>query len=228
MSVTMQKRRNSESIPTGASVYTKASLRVYDFIVHFLSNRLAWKCPTQNLVEHCQMNVTPNHLEVGIGSGKLFRNSINRQTFDRLVLADVNPACLDVAKNTLKKQMHQTWELNLLNEEQDLARHQDFDSIGLNYVLHCLPASFPEKLAICDRLIEYCLKPGGVLFGATLFPTINNGWIAAKLMNFYNRKGIFSNEGDPPDGLKSWLSQSNGEFQFFAIGSVGLFSVRKP
>ena len=42
-----------------------------------------------------------------------------------------------------------------------------FDSIGLNYVLHCLPGTMRDKLLAVRQLAEL-LTPGGVLFGATL------------------------------------------------------------
>jgi hypothetical protein len=42
-----------------------------------------------------------------------------------------------------------------------------FDSIALNYVVHCLPASWPDKGVVFEHL-KTMLNPGGTLFGATL------------------------------------------------------------
>lgn len=209
-------------------------MRFYDFIVHFLSNRFVWKCPTPHLVDHSNSHLTENHLEIGIGSGKLFRKSAADKNFTRLVIADVNPSCLEVATENLSsikpvQSALETWTLNLLDPDSLRSREiEPFDSIGLNYVLHCLPGTFAEKLDICDRLIEHCLKPEGVLFGSTIFPELNPRWLSRKLMAFYNRRSIFHNQDDSPSEFKEWCIRQGRDYNFFAVGCVGLFSVRKP
>jgi len=76
-----------------------------------------------------------------------------------------------------------------------------FDSIGLNYVLHCLPGSMDEKSIALEHLVEL-LNPGGVLFGDTLLSSTTRQWPVRRLMSFYNRKGIFCNTDDDLDGLR--------------------------
>lgn len=50
-----------EQVEAGQSIYTKRTLGAYDSIVLGASNRLFWRCPTQQLVEHYNKHVTANH-----------------------------------------------------------------------------------------------------------------------------------------------------------------------
>lgn len=215
------------ALPRGSTVYSKSSLRIYDFLVHFFSNRFIWRCPARHIIDHYSANLTSNHLEIGIGSGKLFKKSAADAEFDRLVIADVNPECLEFATSSLQEWNPETWKVNLINPAEEFERVGQFTSIGLNYVLHCLPATMSEKLAICDRLIDKCLCDGGVLFGSTLFPNQNSRWLSKRLMGFYNRKGVFTNEADSSESFKEWCADRGRDYSFFAIGCVGFFSIRK-
>jgi hypothetical protein len=44
-------------------------LSIYDVLVHGLSSRFAWRCPTQQLIELYRTNLSGNHLEAGVGTG---------------------------------------------------------------------------------------------------------------------------------------------------------------
>ncbi|MEC9092472.1 MAG: class I SAM-dependent methyltransferase [Planctomycetota bacterium] len=216
---------SSSKLPEGAKVYTRTTLAFYDFLVHFVSNRLIWGCPTQRLIDHGTTHLTEDHLEIGIGSGKQLCHSAKKRKFHRLVIADVNPDCLQVACQTLRQFGPATLEVDLM--DLDLRGHSPFRSIGLNYVLHCLPLDMEEKLAICDRLFEYGLRPGGVLFGATLFSHRGQSWVSRLLMKAYNRKKVFSNETDCPSRFHQWCVQRASSFHFQKIGCVGFFAVEK-
>lgn len=216
-----------ESSPVGSSVYSRTTLKFYDFIVHFLTNRLVWRCATKHLVEHCDIHLSSNHLEIGIGSGKLFKRSAINREFERLAIADANPNCLQVSAQNLNLLKPETWKINLINPNEELGKMGRFQSIGMNYVLHCLPLAMHEKLQVCDRLIDHSLQPQGVLFGTTLFPQQNSHWLSRKLMSFYNRKKIFTNLEDSSKAFKQWCEDRGRDYNFFAVGCVGFFSIRR-
>ena len=69
------------------------------------------------------------------------------------------------------------------------------------------------------------MKPGGVIFGATLLgqgiEMPNDA--ARKMMAFYNRKGIFSNREDDLEGLRSELEARFDEVKIEVLGCVALF-----
>ena len=53
----------------GAAFYSGKTLLIYDLLVLRFSNRWAWKCPTSKQLAFFEKNLSPNHLDVGVGSG---------------------------------------------------------------------------------------------------------------------------------------------------------------
>jgi hypothetical protein len=57
------------AIAKAHSIYTPAMLSIYDLLVHGVSNHVAWRCPTRRITELYRANLSPNHLEAGVGTG---------------------------------------------------------------------------------------------------------------------------------------------------------------
>ena len=100
---------------------------------------------------------------------------------------------------------------------------EPFDSIGLNYLLHCLPGPMESKAVAFDNL-RPLLRPGGTLFGGTV---LRHGvslapqarlWMAA-----YNAMGIFGNGRDSLDGLRASLEARFVDVEIATQGCVALF-----
>jgi hypothetical protein len=101
-----------------------------------------------------------------------------------------------------------------------------FDSVGINYLLHCIPGAIESKSVAFDYL-KTLMNLGAVLFGSTLLQGgIARSWLAKRLMDFYNSKGIFSNENDDADGLKRALCQRFRSVSVEIVGCAALFSGR--
>ena len=99
-----------------------------------------------------------------------------------------------------------------------------FDSVGINYLLHCLPGSIESKCVAFDHL-KALMNPGAVLFGSTLLQGgVRRHWLARRLMDAYNRKGIFSNQGDDSAGLTRELGRRFREVSVEVVGCAALFS----
>jgi len=87
--------RRAEAAPDEAAVarahaiYTPLMLTFYDVLVHGLSNRLAWRCPTRRLLEPYRANLSDNHLDAGVGTG-FFLDRTGASRLGRLVLIDIN------------------------------------------------------------------------------------------------------------------------------------------
>lgn len=82
-----------------------------------------------------------------------------------------------------------------------------FDSVGLNYLLHCLPGAMRSKGVVLQHL-RALTNPGGVVVGATLLhDRVRRNWLARQVMARNNAHGIFSNADDDLDGLRSVLAQ---------------------
>ena len=209
------------------AVYTPTALRFYDIVVHGLSNRFAWRCPTSRVVSLYEDNLSANHLEAGVGTG-LFLDRAGTG-FGRLVLADINEHCLVRAARRLARFRPQSAQANLLEPlafdlaPSDLA---PFDSVGLTYVLHCLPGSMEEKLVAVDHL-KPLMTAGAALFGATILGRgITPNPAARALLDLYNAKGVFNNRGDDLVGLRAGLGQRFASVEIEQRGLVALFRAR--
>ncbi|HUU24831.1 MAG TPA: class I SAM-dependent methyltransferase [Methyloceanibacter sp.] len=221
------EKADGDAIARAHAVYTPTALRFYDVVVHGLSNRIAWRCPTSRVVSLYEDNLSANHLEAGVGTG-LFLDRAGKG-FDRLVLADINEHCLDRSARRLARFRPQRVHANLLEPlPSDLVPSDllPFDSVGLTYVLHCLPGRMEEKLVAVDHL-KPLMGEGAVLFGATILGRgITPNPAARALLDLYNAKGVFNNRGDDLEALKTGLEQRFAVVEIEQRGLVALFRAR--
>jgi hypothetical protein len=216
--MTPDRERHSTSPAEGARVYTRATLRGYDLVVLGVSNRLIWRCPTPRLLAHYNQHVGPRHLDLGPGTGFFLDRCQFPTPKPELTLMDVNRACLAVAARRLQRYDPLIWQADVLSPFDRTGR--PYDSIGLNYVLHCLPGPMASKAAVFDNL-RPLLAEGGTLFGATLLgepPARSRS--ARKLMQFY------SNERDSLEGLQRALEARFNRVEVVPIGCAALFVAR--
>lgn len=214
----------NEQLEAGQAVYNPKTLAMYDLIVLGLSNRFIWKCATPLLLEHYNQHVTGNHLDIGVGSG-YFLDQCQFPTPDPvIVLMDLNEDALTYAAGRISRYNPKTYQRNVL--EPVSIDGQKFDSIGLNYLFHCIPGTLDTKSVAFDHLKEL-MNPGAVIFGSTILQADNtSSWTAQRLMAFYNRKGIFSNQDDRLEDLEDGLNQRFSEVFIDVVGCVALFSAR--
>jgi SAM-dependent methyltransferase len=233
----------------GAAVYNRAVLAAYDAFVVGLSNSVAWKCPSRLLVEFYNENVSAEHLDVGVGTGYFLDKCRFPVSSPRLTLVDLNPNCLRATARRVRRH-HPSYALagtHLANAlgPLDLGEGK-FGSIGVNYLLHCLPGALSSgdptsgdqtsgdqasgdqaSKGALFRNLKPWLRPGGVLFGATILGAgVEHGFLARKLMDVYNAKGIFSNRSDSAEGLRAALGQHFEVASLRVVGCVALFSAR--
>jgi hypothetical protein len=218
--------RRAEDAPDEAAiarahaVYTPFMLSIYDVLVHGISNHLAWRCPTRRLVGLYRAGLSANHLEAGVGTG-FFLDRAGGAQLKRLVLFDINRNCLERAGRRLARFRPSLYEVNLLAPiKLDLA---PFASVGLTYVLHCLPGKMSEKLKVVDHLRPLMGKRA-VLFGATILGRgIAPNRAARALLDLYNAKGVFNNREDDMASLSDGLRQRFDEVKIEREGCVALF-----
>lgn len=208
----------------GQAVYTPRVLAAYDLFVLRLSNRLAWRCPWPRLLDHYDRHVGVSHLDAGVGTGFFLDRCRFPTTHPRLALLDMNPDSLAVAGHRLARYRPTSIRANVL--EPIAVAMPGFASIGLNYLLHCLPGPMAARGEAVRHLARWLL-PGGVMFGATLLHAgVRRNFAARRLMTAYNARGIFDNAGDDADGLRSMLSAHLQDVEIETMGCAALFSGR--
>ncbi|MGH9811387.1 MAG: methyltransferase type 12, partial [Terriglobia bacterium] len=98
-----------------------------------------------------------------------------------------------------------------------------FTSVGLTYVLHCLPGRMSEKLAAIDHL-RPLMKKQAMLFGATILGRGLAPNVAAHaLLDLYNKKGVFNNREDDLASLSGGLRKRFDRVEIEMQGCVALF-----
>lgn len=211
-------------VEAGQAVYTKRTLAAYDFVVHGISARFLWKCPASRLERHYNQHVTANHLDVGVGTGLFLDRCRFPSSTPRVALMDLNPDTLQFASRRIARYQPEIYRRNVL--EPIFLEAEKFDSVGIGYLLHCVPGSIASKGIVFDHL-QALMNPGGVLFGATLLQGgVTRNWAARRLMDIYNRKGVFSNRNDDVAGLRRALEQRFNDVSVEVVGCAALFSGR--
>ncbi len=122
---------------------------------------------------------------------------------------DMNTNTLTFASKRIARYAPETYEQNIL--EKITTTIEPFDSVGINFLFHCVPGPIAEKAVAFDYL-KTVMNPGCRVFGSTILQGgVRRGWPARMLMSVYNRKGIFSNKDDTLEDLD-------------VVGCVALFS----
>lgn len=208
----------------GQAVYSSLVLKIYDFWVLGLSNSYIWRCKSSKILSFTNQHITSNHLDAGVGTG-YYMNKCNFNHLDRLGLMDMNQNCLATSSKILNRYSPVCYTQNLLEPIQ--GNVASFDSISINYLLHCLPGTMSEKSIVFDHL-NTILNPRGTIFGSTILTGgVPRNAAARKLMAIYNKKGIFSNEQDSLRQLTEELSKRYSKFSVVTEGCVALFWAQK-
>ena len=210
-----------EQVTAGQAVYTERVLGSYDILVLGFSNRFVWKCPTARLLQHYNQHVTANHLDVGVGTGYFLDHCRFPSRAPRIAILDLNRNALDFAARRIARHKPETYLHNVL--EAISIDAEKYDSVGINYLLHCLPGPIEAKAVALDHL-KALMNPNAVLFGSTLLQGgVPRNWFARRLMGIYNRKGIFSNRNDTLAGLDRALRDRFRDVSVEAVGCAALF-----
>jgi len=211
--------------PTDATqvVFNQQMLKYYDRLLEFSCNRL-WRCPIHRTLELYKRHLSSNHLEVGVGTGYFLERSRFPGREPRLALLDLSPHCLKHTATRLSRYAPEVYRANALAPIELSVRR--FDSIALNYVLHCMPGTLSEK-GIAFTNLKPLLNASGVLFGSTVLRHgVQCDFGAKAFMRLYNARKVFCNLGDSLADLRRALEASLHDVQIEVIGCVAQFSGR--
>ena len=214
----------SDPAYAGQAEYTPWLLAIYDpWVLGFMA-RVVWRCPTPPVVERYHRQVGQRHLDVGPGTG-YFLDKAGLPAGTQVTLLDPNPNVLLSASRRLASMKVTTVEADVL---KPLPVEGPFDSVALNYVLHCLPGPQSRK-AVAIRNVAVVLAPDGVLFGGTVLGCPAEHTLAARAILWaFNRQGGFDNLADSEEGLRQILKESFRTVEIDVVGSVAHFTATDP
>jgi SAM-dependent methyltransferase len=206
----------------GQAAFTRTGLALYDLLVLRGLCRWVWRCPNERILAAYRRHLSNNHLEVGVGTGYFLDHARFSNASPRIALLDLNTHCLARTVRRIARYRPETYRADVLRPI--VLDVRPFESIALNYVVHCLPASWPGKAVVFEHLVTL-LKPGGTLFGATLVQgDVPRSAAAVGLMRWFNARGTLNNQTDTQAGLVQGLEQHLRDVRVELVGCVALFS----
>ncbi len=213
----------SKETAAGAAVYNRPVLATYDFLILSFSNTYIWRCPSSVILDFYNEHISARHLDVGVGTGYFLDKCAFPTAQPTVALADLNANSLAVTARRLRRYQPAVYEVDVLQPLN--IQPAGFASIGINYLLHCLPGAMSDKSVVFQNLKPLLAPEGGVIFGATIMgKDIKRDAFARKLMQIYNARGIFSNREDSPSVLEKILKDNFREYELRFVGCVALFS----
>ena len=145
-------------------------------------------------------------------------------------LFDIETAPLASAESLLRRQhpnLKVRTRLHDILSNEELSRDTGYDSVGLTYLLHCLPGPGSRKVAIFPKIRD-AMSPGGVVFGATVLG--RGPWHSLAggcLLRGLNWIRQFDNLSDTKVVFQRGLEDNFVDVKTWVIGSVLLFEARK-
>ena len=196
------------------------NLFAYDYLVNNINCNIVWNCNQNKIIQHYDSNITNNHIEIGQGTGYFLK----KNQYNTLQLMDINNDILGDSSKNLKansKKIH-THCHNIFSCSS--SHINPSRSIGLTYVLHCVPGKIENNL---NTMIQNIQFDNYNLFGASVVQDpVETNILAETELLWLNRLGIFNNENDTYNGLHEYLEESGMEYNLRLEGYVAIFDIK--
>jgi hypothetical protein len=239
-------------LASGARVYSRFNLSLYDLIVLWFTTSYMWKCSTSKVLLPLFMEYfSNNHLDIGVATGsfpatalKSRSKEMQNQKIDghhRITLIDLNPNSLAAAKARILSQAPETtvtcYQADVLAPPPVTLHSDRFQSISMMNLLHCVPGPASRKIG-AFRNYKTLMTDNGTLFGCTILgpghtgsrspPNLRRGWLYWQGMLLFNFLGWFDNWGDERDIFDTGLRAEFRDVQTWVVGSMLLFRATGP
>lgn len=206
----------------GQAIYTPAFLRFYDAFVINGTARFLFGCQASEVIRQYDENVGSAHLDIGVGTGYFLDRCRFPSASPAITLMDLNDHALETTAMRLRRYGPRVHRANVL--DRIALPVASFDSVGMNWLLHCVPGSMDAK-AVAFANVQPLLKPGGVVFGSTLLGRgVHHHALARLALAVNNRLGVFSNRDDDAIGLERALVRTFAKHELQLVGSMAFFS----
>lgn len=200
---------------------------VYDLWVMSVASEHLWGCPVDRILGLYNQYASADHLEAGVGTGYFLDHCAFPVPDPSLTLLDVSREAIDMSLQRLRRYRATGLEASLL--EPLPVSEPRFGSVGMNYVLHCIPGSLRDKMDTILTNLLPCMREGAVLFGTTVLGKgVAHNAVGGPLVAALQRNKIFCNQEDDLAGLDQALRRHVSDYSVELVGRTGLFIARKP
>ena len=207
--------------------YTKLGLRVYDPLIVNLVAPHVWGCDPDILVDHYRQHVTPNHADIGVGTGYFLDRCEFESPNSRLALIDLQPNCLEYTARRLARYRPQTYVRDVLGPLDAIAGGP-FDSVALGGIIHCLAGELRLKSRVFDHIAPLT-RAGTRIFGYTLVYDGVPLRASRRLVHpFLNLLRVIDNANDRVSDLRDALATRFIDCYVDLVGCMALFSATVP
>ncbi|MBL1101981.1 class I SAM-dependent methyltransferase [Streptomyces coffeae] len=216
---------HSDKVHAGQAMYGPWTLPLYDLMAFKINCRFLFRVPVSEVVAMFDRNVSPEHLDLGVGTG-YFLDNCRTHPGQSITLADLNEHSLRHAARRLARFDVTTVRANAL-EPLPLSE-ATFGSASMNFLLHCIPGSIREKAKVLDH-VAACVRPGGRLFGATVLTQgVPVGTAARVNFRMWNKRGLMNNSEDSLEDLRTELAARFPDHKLTVHGCGALFEAEIP
>ncbi|TLD17057.1 uncharacterized protein PgNI_00011 [Pyricularia grisea] len=241
----------------GADAYGKRNLKTYNTLVFGVVTPYGWKCSAEKLTAFFNRNIfsaaeayksSPESaqrtrvLDIGVGTG-YFPSRASLPKWTEYVLVDLNETCMQVTLPVIQK-AHPEIAGDIKCVVGDfLAQGDDpkslfakggglpeggFDAISLMFLLHCLPGPPSRKAEALGRMGRL-LRPGGVVFGATILGKgVSHNPLGYLVLWLNNYLGVFDNYENDAVSFLLPLQKKFEDVRYEVVGCMLLFEARQP
>ena len=205
---------------------SKIIYSIYDSVLLKIACPIVWKCNTKDILKLYNKNISPNHLDIGCGTGYFIKNCKQLPKNLRLMVMDINKKSMEISKKELANYNPTVIQHNILNPlPKDIPK---FDSIGANFLMHCLPGKNMRSKNIAFKNIAEKLNPNGVFFGSTFIIKDHKLNIITKIWtNLFNKIGLLNNKQDTIQDLEKNLKQHFKKTHIEIKGHCAMFVGKK-
>ncbi|MGV4987459.1 class I SAM-dependent methyltransferase [Streptomyces sp. NRAIS4] len=215
----------SDQVHAGQAMYRPSTLALYDLVAFKINCRFLFRVPVSEVVAMFDRNVSPDHLDVGVGTG-YFLDNCRTAPGQAITLADLNEHSLRHAARRLARFEVRTVRANAL--EPLPLPEAAFGSASTNFLLHCVPGTIRQKAKVLDH-VAACVRPGGRIFGATVLTQgVPVGAAARAAFSAWNWRGVMHNSEDSLDDLRTELAARFPTHQLSVHGCTALFEAEVP
>lgn len=213
-------------IHAAADSYRRPSLAAYDLLALGLVSRWVWRCSRRKMLAHYNSQVGRHHLDIGPGTGWFLDKCRFPTKSPSITLLDLNEVVLANSAQRIKR-YSPAIHLGDAFKPMNLGAAK-FDSVGMNFLLHCLPGSVPQKSVVFDNVAPF-LTPGARVFGSTVLGTdAPHTAVSSKMLKKLNSSKVFSNTEDRLDDITRELTARFTDVEIRQSGVVCLFAARFP
>jgi len=217
---------SSRTPEDGARIYSAFFLRCYDFLIYKVLAPYVWRCGGGHFADLYSLMMSPNHADIGVGTGYFLDCCGYLPGEVRIGLFDLQQNCLDYTAARIARFEPETYRCNALEPINVAAAR--FDSIALGGILHCIPGDMTQKGVVFDA-IKPLMKPGAKVFGYTILNQGIHKTMLSRLVYFLlHQLKVINGDQDSAQQLKTELDKRYKVVEVRTVGCVALFAAHSP